>query len=275
MVERTMTGNGRQRTGISMLRKMFARTATPTAMRQPAVPDGVRVYAIGDIHGQAKLLDNLHQMIGDDLVAHPVPQPKVIYLGDYVDRGHDSKGVLDRLAAPTLGGVSRVLLKGNHEELMLRFLVEPVSTAGWWDLGGRETLLSYKVDLRLAMSRTSLTEAAREFAAKLPPQHLDLIDRMPCSAAVGDYFFCHAGVKPGVPLDRQSDRDLMWIRGDFLDSDRDFGKVVVHGHTPVPAVDFRHNRINVDTGAYATNRLSCLVLEGDGRRLLQTAPASS
>ncbi len=258
-----------------MLRKMFARSSAHTVKGRAAVPDGVRVYAIGDIHGQAKLLDSLHQMIDDDLAAHPVSQPKVIYLGDYVDRGHDSKGVLDRLAVGACGGVSRVLLKGNHEELMLRFLVEPASTAGWWDLGGRETLLSYKVDPRLAMSRTSLAEAAREFAAKLPPEHFDLIHAMPCSVAVGDYFFCHAGVKPGVPLDRQSDRDLMWIRGDFLDSDRDFGKVVVHGHTPVPAVEFRPNRINIDTGAYATNQLSCLVLEGTGRRLIQTAPAGS
>ena len=149
-----------------MLRKMFARSSTVKG--RAAVPDGVRVYAIGDIHGQAKLLDSLHQMIDDDLAAHPVSQPKVIYLGDYVDRGHDSKGVLDRLAVGACGGVSRVLLKGNHEELMLRFLVEPASTAGWWDLGGRETLLSYKVDPRLAMSRTSLVEALASSLQNFP-----------------------------------------------------------------------------------------------------------
>lgn len=252
-----------------MLKKLFAKPEPRPVRRRAQVPEGLRVYAIGDIHGQTALLDSLHGMIEEDAVTRPAAEIVVVYLGDYVDRGPDSKGVLDRLAV-TPSGIRRVLLKGNHEVMMQRFLADPVATAAWRDLGGLETLLSYRVDPRRAMSRAQWGEAAREFAQRVPPEHVALLESMPFSVTLGDYFFCHAGVKPGVPLERQSERDLMWIRDEFLGSDCDFGKVIVHGHTPAPAVEFRPNRINIDTGAYATGRLTCLVLEGSEQLLLQT-----
>jgi serine/threonine protein phosphatase 1 len=230
------------------------------------VPQGMRVYAVGDIHGCSDLLDGLHGCISEDLERSPVDNATIIYLGDYVDRGPDSSGVLDRLCDAPLKGMSRVLLKGNHEAMLLRFLEEPESGAQWRRYGGMETLLSYGLDM--ARTVDGFRVLAERFAEALPARHLHLLQSLKLSASIGDYFFCHAGVRPGIPLERQKEADLLWIRDAFLSSTEHFGKLVIHGHTPAEEPEIRGNRIGVDTGAYATHLLTCLVLEGEERRFL-------
>jgi len=232
----------------------------------PRVPEGTRVYAIGDIHGRADLLDRLHALIEADFRANPVSEVRLVYLGDYVDRGPDSAGVIERLITGPLIGEAK-LLSGNHEQMLLHFLEDEASGVAWWQLGGLETLRSYgAIDGRMRPE----TGLAQELKSKLPAEHLTFIQGLEKTATFGDYFFCHAGVRPGVPLESQREDDLLSIRGEFLSSTADFGKVVVHGHTPVAEPEFKSNRINIDTGAYSTGRLTCLVLEGTERRLLVT-----
>lgn len=260
-----------------MLRRFFS-PASKGRQPQPSaakLPDGLRVYAIGDIHGRSDLLDIMHGKIAADLEKAPAPQAVLVYLGDYIDRGPDSCGVLERLSAGAPGGISSLLLKGNHEEMLLRFLADPSIGLQWRQLGGMETILSYKVDVNAALARGGLEALAVDFRQKVPARHIELLQSLKPCAAIGDYFFCHAGVRPGVPLERQREEDLLWIREPFLQSGEDFGKVVVHGHSPVAEPELRSNRINIDTGAYATHCLTCLVLEGAGRQILQAAPAAT
>jgi serine/threonine protein phosphatase 1 len=238
----------------------------------PQVPAGTRVYAVGDIHGRSDLLDALHGVIGADLENSPAENAVIVYVGDYVDRGMDSAGVLDRLCGPPPSGVTRIPLKGNHEAMLLRFLDEPETGGLWRQYGGTETLLSYRVDMAEAIARGGLTALAEELARLLPPAHLNFLRSLKTFAVIGDYFFCHAGVRPGAPLVQQREADLLWIRDVFLKSDRYFGKVVVHGHTPAEEPEVRPNRICVDTGAYATHRLTCVVLEGQEQRFLAAGP---
>jgi serine/threonine protein phosphatase 1 len=194
-------------------------------------------------------------------------------IGDVIDRGSDSKGVVELLVSKDLP--TRILtLCGNHEAMAKAFL-QSASTCGdlWRRNGGTETLFSYGVDVQAFRAGKGFPDAAREFRDRLPSEHLKFLARLPTHFSIGDYYFCHAGVRPGVPLDRQRESDLLWIRDDFLSSGADFGKVVVHGHTPVPAVEVRGNRINIDTGAYISNVLTCLVLEGSQFRFLSRAAA--
>jgi len=174
---------------------------------------------------------------------------------------------LERLASSRLPTPLRAL-RGNHEAMLLRFLAEPRSLEIWRGNGGLETLHSYGVDVSAAM-RGEGFEAAREaFLTALPDSHRAFLEATELSATVGDYFFCHAGVRPGAPLSNQNADDLLWIRDGFLSYKRSFGKIVVHGHTPVARPEVRANRINIDTGAFATSVLTCLVLEGEDRRIL-------
>jgi serine/threonine protein phosphatase 1 len=249
-----------------MIRGLFKRAAAPVAQ----MPDGERVYAIGDIHGRSDLLDRLHALIAADVQARPQAEARLIYLGDYIDRGPDTSGVLERLTAGPLLGLRRILLRGNHEEMLLRFLQDPSAGTAWRQLGGMETLLSYRVDINAVLADKGFAGLADELKRRLPLPHLTLLGELQSSISVGDYFFCHAGVRAGVPLERQRDADLLWIRTEFLNSTADFGKIIVHGHSPVEEADFRPNRINIDTGADATNRLTCLVLEASERSLLAT-----
>lgn len=256
------------------------------------VPAGLRVYVIGDVHGRADLLAQMAHLVALDLFERPVaveaphvasgevdgvwPQqgPVTVFLGDYIDRGPGSKAVLDRLCAgdwPT----PILPLMGNHELMCLQFL-HGTSAAGLWrQVGAMPTLASYGIDAAPLLSETvddAALEAIRtELSAALAPRHLGFLtgDLMPW-ASVGDYFFCHAGARPGVPLDRQDPLDLMTIREPFLSSLQDHGKIVVHGHTPTETPVVRGNRIGIDTGAYATGRLTCLVIEGEALRFIQT-----
>jgi len=245
------------------------KTKTPTKF-SPRVPEGTRVYAIGDIHGRSDLLDLMHQMIGEDISAYRPPECHIIYLGDYIDRGHDSCGVLKRLSGPPPFAMKRTLLMGNHEQMLLRFLEDGSNTALWRQFGGMETLLSYRIDVNTALATPGFHGLGAELANRMPPQHLEFLRALVPAVSVGDYFFCHAGVRPGVALEEQRERDLLWIRDEFLHSGKSFGKMVVHGHSPVETPDFRANRINIDTAAYLTGRLTCLVLEDEEQRTLST-----
>ncbi|MEZ5773377.1 MAG: metallophosphoesterase family protein [Hyphomicrobiaceae bacterium] len=261
-----------------MLRRLLGRkspAARPARVAQ--APDGLRIYAIGDIHGRSDLLDRMHEMIATDLASHPPPagwRAVVVHLGDYVDRGADSRGVLDRVLERRLPGAELVYLKGNHEQMLEAAVRGSEPIEAWRSLGGLETMLSYGMEPRLARARDATAEISARLGELIPRAHLQTIAAMPLTYRAGDYMLCHAGVRPGVALDRQRPEDLLWIRGAFLDSEADHGALIVHGHTPVEAPEERHNRINIDTGAYATNLLTCLVLEGARRDYIATVPPS-
>lgn len=237
-----------------------------------AVPAGTRLYAVGDIHGRADLLEALLREIAEDAVRHPETGTKqLIYLGDYVDRGPASSAVIDMVLHAAPPGFEVVPLMGNHEEMMLRFLEDIAVGRTWMMNGGDATLLSYGVEPPSMFAGTPrVHHAQQEFAERLPARHKRFLEGLAVSHVEGDYLFVHAGVRPGIALDQQRTEDLLWIRDEFLGSDHDFGKVVVHGHSITRDPEFRPNRIGIDTGAYRSNQLTCLVLEGTERTLLTT-----
>jgi serine/threonine protein phosphatase 1 len=232
-----------------------------------SVPKGTRIYAIGDIHGRLDLLDSLLARIDTDTRMHPASSVICIFLGDYIDRGPDSKRVLDRLINYCLTQPT-VCLKGNHEAFLLEFLKNPDVLLDWRHCGGLDTLLSYGLAPNIEADAHDRRELGSEFHRILPSSHRKFLSGLKQYFICGDFFFVHAGVRPGICLTKQSEDDLLWIREDFLLSEDHFGKVVVHGHTPVVEPDVRPNRINIDTGAYATGRLTCLVLESDNIRFI-------
>lgn len=238
--------------------------------RQYAVSEGLRVYAIGDVHGRLDLLDDLLCHIEADAQQQPAAHTRIILLGDYIDRGPQSAQVLDRVIA---GGPGWITLRGNHEQAMLDALDGGGDSSRtlrlWLENGGRETLRSYGMSPSLAYSDdlAAILDAA---AALVPEHHLVALRTMPLFHRDGDYLFVHAGIRPGLSLDEQQESDLLWIREAFLDCRSDHGFVVVHGHSISRTVDERPNRIGIDTGAYATGRLTALVLEGADRRYLST-----
>jgi serine/threonine protein phosphatase 1 len=233
----------------------------------PRVPEGVRIYAVGDVHGRADLLHQVLSRVDADLATYPDCKPLQIFLGDYIDRGPHSRTVLDLLIS-RVRTHAVVCLKGNHESYFHAFLQDPEALVAWREFGGLETLRSYGLKPPLNPHRGERIELSRALAAALPTSHRQfLCNLVPCFTC-GEFLFAHAGVKPGVPLSRQREEDLLWIREDFLLCEDDFTKIVVHGHSPVCAPDFRSNRINIDTGAYATGRLTCLIIEAGGYFLL-------
>jgi serine/threonine protein phosphatase 1 len=244
------------------------RAAALSKPRQlPRVPDGQIIYAIGDIHGRLDLLQRAADAIARDVDGLPSGEPVTIFVGDYIDRGPSSGAVLDRLASSTFPTPIMPLL-GNHETMLLNFLQDASAMQRWRGLGGLETLHSYGVDVREAMAGRDFEVAQYSFRRSFPEEHRQFLLQLPRSVVRGDYLFCHAGVRPGVPLAEQDPYDLICIRDEFLTSDIDHGKVIVHGHTPVPQPDFRPNRINLDTGAFATGRLTCLRLLGETQSLI-------
>jgi len=229
---------------------------------RPCVPAGRRIYAIGDIHGRADLLSELLTRIDDDLRARPIADAIQVFLGDYIDRGPNSRRVIDLLIARQRQR-DVLFLKGNHEECALQFFSDPTVLPAWQSIGGVHTLLSYGVTPTRGDDPESHQKVSTALREAMPDSHRRFMGGLALSFACGDFFFVHAGVRPGIPLQRQSQRDLLWIRDDFLLHEGDFGMVVVHGHTPIYKPEIRSNRINIDTGAYATNQLTCLILERD------------
>ncbi|WP_310467752.1 metallophosphoesterase family protein [Sphingomonas sp.] len=234
------------------------------------VPAGVRVYAVGDVHGCLVELERLLDQIEADAGAIDATV-HVVFLGDLIDRGPDSAGVIRRLLDGPLPGHRRSFLMGNHEEAMLRAWDGDGETLrGWLAYGGLETLASYGLDrgdvFRLA---GELPRAMREV---IPPAHIDFMRGFEDQVRVGNYLFVHAGIRPGVALADQERADLRWIREEFLyDDESDHGVMVVHGHTIVAEPEVRSNRIGIDTGCYSSGRLTALVLEGGDRRFLGTS----
>ena len=251
-----------------MLRRLFNRDRR----NKPQIPDDCLVYAIGDIHGRADLMEPLLVAIDDDLSRAEASRQMVIFLGDYVDRGPDSRQVLDRLVAYSASSAAEThFIRGNHEDCLLAFMKDPATGPGWCEFGGRETLWSYGIAPPARRAEPHEWAAASDaLRLVVPPSHLALLSDLKPSLEIGDYFFTHAGARPGVALSDQSDHDLMWIRGDFLDADTPFERVIVHGHTPEPAVMADHRRFGIDTGAYATGVLTALRLQGAACSLLQT-----
>ena len=228
----------------------------------PILSQDRRIYAIGDIHGRADLLDMIEHAIAREESIRPPARTVEIVLGDFIDRGSQSREVVERLLLPPIGR-ERIVLRGNHEAMLLRFLTRPETFADWRDLGGIETLSSYGVTRGPASTPRQMIALRDEALQKIPQNHIDFINRTPLVHLEDGYLFVHAGIRPDVPLERQRPEDLMWIREPFLNWAKKHPYHVVHGHTPVADIDMLHNRTNVDTGAYATNRLSCLILEHD------------
>ena len=253
-----------------MIPRLFARRP-PEEGVAPKVAPGSRVYAIGDIHGRVDLLGHLHQLIHEDAYRRQAPRNVVDYLGDYIDRGKESAAVIDLLLDDPLPSFERVHLKGNHEDSLLRFLDDVTVGPAWFFYGGDATLKSYGVNPPAPAARPQeLLRVQRELARRLPARHRRFLEALTLAHEEGDYLFVHAGLRPGRPLAAQRPADLLWIRDEFLASSADFGKIVVHGHSITPRPDVQKNRIGIDTGAFASDILTCLVLEGSDWSFLQT-----
>ena len=256
-----------------MLRRLFAtRKGKPQGPTlDPRLPDGLRVYAVGDIHGRADLLRALLEKIASDARDAPAKKERLVYLGDYIDRGHESRQVIDVLLEGPPPGFEAIYLKGNHEETLLNFLQAPDFGYEWQHYGGLETLASYGVTgLGARLTSEDFNQARDQFEEALPESHFAFFQALELSACFGDYFFAHAGVRPGVSLENQLSEDLLWIRAEFTRWRGSFGKVVVHGHSVTEEPELEPNRIGIDTGAYLTHRLTSVVLEGAEQRFLQT-----
>lgn len=228
------------------------------------MPDDQVIYAIGDIHGRLDCLERLLACIFAE--ANP-GRTVLVFLGDYIDRGPQSRGVIEGLLLLETLFETR-FLRGNHDQSLLNFLSDPAAGPAWCDFGGRDTLASYGVSApTLRGDADGWRTASAELARAMPVEHFTFFQRLESSASYGDYFFCHAGARPGLALEAQSDEDLMWIRDAFLRDPRPFDQVIVHGHTPEPAVHMDARRIGLDTGAYATGVLSAIRLEGVERSI--------
>ncbi|AEG47968.1 metallophosphoesterase [Sphingobium chlorophenolicum L-1] len=248
----------------------FRRRKTPEDRPAPSVGEGVRVYAIGDIHGRDDLFAELLDKIAQDEAGRP-PLPRLlILLGDLVDRGPQSAQVVERAMELARSGQHVRFIKGNHEEMFIAAARGGAQAARYFRrLGGVETLASYglSLDEGATMSDEVL---AQWMLAHIPRDPIDFLDDFPDMLPVGDYLFVHAGVRPRIALDAQTAADLRWIRGDFLKHRRPFDKMIVHGHSISEDVDVQPNRIGIDTGAFRSGRLTAMGLEADRRWFLQT-----
>jgi serine/threonine protein phosphatase 1 len=244
------------------------------SVQQPRLPEGIRIYACGDIHGRADLLKHMFTQIDADLARSPVDCSIEVYLGDYIDRGPSSGRTLDLLIKR---GQDReaIFLKGNHEAYFLEVLRDPAMLDNWWQFGGVQTLMSYGLQPSLNLGEAERIELIKTLNELVPNEHFAFLRSLKPSFVCGDFFFVHAGVRPGIPLAEQQESDLLWIRNEFLDSEENFGKFIVHGHTPVRQPDIRKNRINIDTGAYASGNLTLLRIEGNSMFASDIGEASS
>lgn len=241
----------------------------------PSGPDGYRAYVVGDIHGRLDLLEDLLAKIHAELQHRPAEKTLLVFVGDLIDRGPASAHVLERLRTYKRPGIQTIFLLGNHEEVLLRVLAGDADLiTKWCWFGGSECLQSYGVEPgRLA--HLSDDQTLTEVRAAIPRDHAKFLEGFIDSCRFGDYLFVHAGIRPGVELEQQSQNDLRWIREPFLLDDRDHGFVVVHGHTISEAVEWLPNRIGIDTGAYRTGVLTALAIEDTERWLIDTRSTPS
>lgn len=257
-----------------ILKKFFSK---PHNMN--AIPDGYRVYAIGDIHGCLDHLDDLLAKIDTDNVsakaarkkdAHPF-QTRLVFLGDYIDRGPDSPGVIDRLVEIQKSEQDVVFLMGNHERVLLDFLEDPHDNYDWLNWGGEETLRGYGIE---RINSKEPQRLAEELSQAIAPDHLTFLRELEIRHEFGDYVFVHAGLRPGIALDEQTSEDQLWIREDFFDAEKKdhHAQTVIHGHTVVKKVVDTGWRVCVDTGAVWTGVLTAVVLEGQDRKFIATKP---
>lgn len=252
------------------LRGLFGASRTPAPSRA-AVPPGERVYAIGDVHGRLDLLIEMLDRIDADDARRGPADTTIVLLGDLVDRGPESAQVIDHVIERDWRGRSVKILQGNHEEVMLLALSGDLEAMRFWTrIGGGETMESYGVPAALIESGNA-QQLVVDFTSRIPRSHCALLYRTIDHVTIGDYAFVHAGVRPGITIEKQKVADLRWIRGEFLAHEGDLGAVVVHGHTITETVEEYDNRIGIDTGAYVTGRLTVLGLEGRERWYLSSA----
>ena len=241
----------------------------------PKGPRGCRVYAIGDVHGRLDLLRNLLQQIEEDVAGRPSARNLVVFLGDLIDRGPDSAGVLEFLRRYRPDTIEPVFLAGNHEEVMLR--VVGGERGGlldrWLRYGGAQTLASYGLDVE-AIHALPERRALEQIVEAVPHHHAAFLQSFADTFRFGDYLLVHAGIRPGMPLNAQTQEDLHWVREPFLSDRRDHGFVVVHGHTITEQVEERPNRIAIDTGAYRSGLLTAVGIEGQSRWFIQEQGAA-
>jgi serine/threonine protein phosphatase 1 len=239
------------------------------AGQRASVGEGRRVWAVGDVHG---CIDLLQALVTQILVMQSMLQPaRIIFLGDYVDRGPSSRAVLDFLSDFQMRqAISASFIRGNHDHMMMEFLSKPEAGPSWKAIGGASTLSSYGVTPPPDHASPAVWKLVwAQFKAAVPLAHRIFLESLSSSLEEGDYFFTHAGIVPGKSLDRQNPKDLMWIRNRFLQDQRVASKIVVHGHTPAAMPHSDHRRIGVDTGAYASGELTAVCLDGPERRFLQ------
>jgi serine/threonine protein phosphatase 1 len=225
------------------------------------------IYAVGDVHGRLDLLQRMYEGITADRSRRAESDWRIIHLGDNVDRGPDSKGVLDFLIEQSRD--PRVIcLAGNHDVCFLDFLAEPDPAGLFATNGGRQTALSYGVQLDF-LDAAEFPLQYEAFRRAVPDAHRSFMQNLRFSCTLGDFYFCHAGIMPAVPLDEQDPRDLIWIRDKFLNYTGLHPKVIVHGHTPARDPDVRPNRVNIDTGAFASHVLSALIIDGSDKQIMK------
>jgi serine/threonine protein phosphatase 1 len=250
------------------LKRLFKANRHPPV--KPHCPPGSRIYCIGDIHGRYDLLKQLHEKIllhAENYSGHK----ELIYLGDYIDRGEHSNRVIECLLGEPMPGFDIVYLRGNHEQTMLDFLDDPEIGRSWFNFGGLQTLVSYGVRYKkLPTGKKDLQALRDDLQARVPYSHVIFLENTRYAHSSGSYYFVHAGIKPHLALEHQQPVDQLWIRDEFIEHTRPYEKIIVHGHTVSDEVEFMGNRIGLDTGAYLSGKLSCLVLEDDRQQLIQT-----
>lgn len=254
-----------------MISALFKRKAKVAAPSIPRVPEKTVVWAVGDVHGRLDLLKPLVETIMTDAAASAAERKVVIFLGDYIDRGPDSRGVVRYLAGLSANtDIEWRFLMGNHEKTLLNFLDDPSVGPRWCDYGGQATIRSYGLRIPDLKHKPEVwAHLAADLRHKLSEREMRFFAEQELSITVGDYFFAHAGARPGQSLDQQSAEDLIWIRGSFLDSEAEFDQIIVHGHTPSAEVHVDHRRVGIDTRAYESGVLTALRLEGRAREIFQ------
>lgn len=255
----------------AMLGRLFKKAEVQRPLDTARVPDGTRIYAIGDIHGRNDLLHTLLRQIDASDAQRGPADTTIIFLGDLMDRGDDSAGVIETAMALKASGKRVRFLMGNHEEVFVRACRknDPKITRFFLRIGGEATVLSYPIT-RMEYMTLDMEQLSERLASLVPQEHLEFIDAFEDQIVIGDYAFVHAGIRPGVPLSEQKPSDLRWIREEFVDQRGGLEKVVVYGHTIYDEIEERGSRIGIDTGAYASGKLTALALEGGERWYLQT-----